>query len=201
MIPTGASTEDESKRVAQRARARKIRQRRRRIREQSTVHDKDSNDGDVHANKKSVKIPVRRSKRLRDSEEERKRVWYSGTEQNAQPNGQPANGTLEWDEPPCKKHRLSKLEEESAKELETIDGIGPSLASILVKSNLLGNFAEPVSLDALAKWVQQGKYNQDALLRFFRYSESIPKETKKWEGWNTRTAPKILKKLLEYKDL
>lgn len=194
MISTGAGTEDESKRrIAQRARARKIRQRRRRIREQGTVQNKDS---DVYASEKSIKnVPVRRSKRLR--EEERNRVCYSSAEQNAQPNGQPANDTLEWDEPPCKKHRLSKLEEESAKELEKIDGIGPSLANILVKSNLLG-VGKPTSLDALAKWVQEGKENQDALLRFFRSSESIPKETKKWEGWNTRTAPKILKKLLEY---
>ena len=195
MISAGASTEDESKtRIAQRARARKIRQRRRRIREQGTVQNKNS---DVHASEKSIKtVPVRRSKRLR--EEERNRTCYSSTEQNAQPNGQPANDTLEWDEPPCKKHRLSKVEEEFAKELEKIDGIGPSLANILVKSNLLG-FDGPTSLDALAKWVQAGKENQEALLRFFRSSESIPKETKKWEGWNTRTAPKILKKLLEYK--
>jgi len=198
MMSTGANIEEESKRIAQRARARKIRQRRRRIREQSSVQNEASDNRDeVHASRNSVRIPVRRSKRLRDSEEERTRVWCSGTEQNAQPNRLPANDTLEWDEPPCKKHRLSKIEENAARELEAIDGIGPSLADILVKSKLLGD-TELVSLGTLAEWVQEGKDNQDVLLRFLRSSEFIPKETKKWEGWNTRTVPKILKKLLEY---
>ncbi|KAG7670928.1 hypothetical protein Ndes2526B_g01307 [Nannochloris sp. 'desiccata'] len=86
-------------------------------------------------------------------------------------------------------------EEQAAKEIEVLEGVGEKTAMILARTTALGG-QKHSGIASMKRWVVESDENAATLLNFLLTSEEIPEMTRRWHAWSHRIAARIVGQLL-----